>query len=531
MKAALASLLGRIRGAGASAENDIVKRTCLESEAEAFVTDAAPIAVSYSIGVKEIGDLVSPIAVQYATGRPAVWRRPSTGAHLLAAGSILHWATPESHVWGIGLDPAHPIGEIDGERIWALRGKLTHDLLKPEINGLRDVPLGDPLYLVGRRVAALAPSRSVTHRLGIVPRIADRTHPAIAHLRSQEGVLVLDTRAPAPAFFARMMTCEAVAGSSLSALILAEALGIPNLWLDFGAEDVDRAFEFQDWFSLADKPQSAPLRPVAAPQASDLVAASALHDMKIDERALRAALPRAVLDELSLPSRKAPRIVHAVSCRRRPLPIFLPCHDLGAQLERIAASYRRQSMPHELVLIDGGAAGLETQQAIEALQQDGAQVRVIDPGNPEQQTKSLQHIIQQYFKRWGEPQRYAIASGAVDFSNSSADAFALYDELLDCFPEVESVGPMLRIQDLPFGHPALSGEIAEHWLQERSACQTSFGPVGVVPAGLIGNFALCRADGRHRAPRSGLRVHHPFDARNLAWTAMEQERPARRLYW
>ena len=109
--------------------------------------------------MKDIGDLLSPIAVQHATGRPAMWRQPGAGIHLLAAGSILHWATPSSHVWAPAWIPAQPIGEIDGERIWALRGKLTHDLLKPEISGLRDVPLGDPLYLVGRRVAALAPSR------------------------------------------------------------------------------------------------------------------------------------------------------------------------------------------------------------------------------------------------------------------------------------------------------------------------------------------------------------------------------------
>ena len=531
MKAALGSLFDRLRGVGASADSDIVKHACLENTAEPPATDAAPIALSYSIGVKEIGDLVSPIAVQHATGRPAVWRRPSAGAHLLAAGSILHWATPESHVWGTGLDPSQPIGEIEGARIWALRGKLTHDLLKPEISGLRDVPLGDPLYLVGRRLAALAPTRSITHRLGIVPRTADRAHPAIAHLNAQDGVAVLDLRGPASAFFARIMACEAIASSSLSALILAEALGIPNLWLDFGIESSERAFEFQDWFSLADKPQAAPMRPVAQPHANDLVAVSALHEMTIDEHALRSALPRAALDDLSLPIRKAPRIVHTLSCRRRPLPIFLPCYDLGAQLERIAAAYRRQSVVTELVLIDGGAAGLETQQAIEALQQDGAQVRVIDPGTPEQQAKSLQHVIQQYFKRWGEPQRYAIASGAIDFSNTSPDAFSLYDELLDCFPEVEAVGPMLRIQDLPFGHPVLSGEIAEHWLQERSSCETSLGRVGVVQTSLIGNFALCRADGRHRAPSSGLRVHHPYDARNLAWTAIEQKWPARRLYW
>ena len=529
---AIAALFDRIRGVGANGESDIVQRACLSPEGEPPATKASPIALAYPIGVKEIGDQLAPIAVQHASGRPTVWTRPAPDEHLLAGGSILHWATPLSHVWGTGLDPAEPIGELDGERIWALRGKLTYDLLKPEISGLRDVPLGDPLYLVGRRVAALAPSRVVTHRLGVVPQRANRDHPAIAHLRGQEGVLLLDIRDPVPTFFARMMACEAIAGTSLNGLILAEALGIPNLWLDFGADDDPaRAFPYQDWFSLADKPAAAPLHLGPAPQASDLVAVSTLHDMKIDERALSTALPRPVLEELSVAPNKAPRIVHTVSCRRRPLPIFLPCHDLGAQLEQIAASYRRQSIPTELVLIDGGGAGLETQQAIEALQQDGAQVRVIDPGNPEQQARSLQHIIQQYFKRWGEPQRYAIAAGAIDFSDTSPDSFALYDELLDCFPEIEAVGPMLRIQDLPFGHPALSAEIAEHWLQERSACGTSLGSVGVVEASLIGNFALCRADGHHRAPRSGLRVHHPFDARNLAWTTSEHQPPARRLYW
>jgi hypothetical protein len=529
---AIAAILDRIRGTGANGESDIVQRACLSPEGEPPAVKASPIALAYPIDVKEIGGRLSPIAVQQATGRPTVWTRPAPDEHLLGGGSILHWATPLSHIWGTGLDPAEPVGEIDGGRVWALRGKLTYELLRPEIAGLRDVPLGDPLYLVGRRVAGLAPSRTVTHRLGIVPQQTDRDHPVVAHLRSQDGVMVLDVRDPAPAFLARMMACEAIAGTSLSGLILAEALGIPNLWLDFGADaDPARSFPYQDWFSLADKPATAPLRPDAEPQAGDLAAAAALHDMKIDERALSTALPRAALDEISVEPGKAPRIVHTLSCRRRPLPIFLPCHDLGAQIERIAAGYRRQSMPHDLVLIDGGASGLETQQAIEALQQDGAQVRVIDPGDPEQQARALQHIIQQYFKRWGEPQRYAVATGAVDFSDTSPDAFALYDELLDCFPEVEGVGPMLRIQGLPFGHPALGAEIAEHWLQERTSCQTSRGPVGVVQSSLIGDFALCRADGRHRAPRSGLRVHHPFDARNIAWTALEQQRPARRLYW
>ena len=37
----------------------------------------------------------------------------------------------------------------------------------------------------------MPPARSVTHRVGVVPQIADRDHPAIAHLRGQDGVIVL----------------------------------------------------------------------------------------------------------------------------------------------------------------------------------------------------------------------------------------------------------------------------------------------------------------------------------------------------
>jgi len=377
------------------------------------------------------------------------------------------------------------------------------------------------------------PSRTPAHRLGIVPHYVDSDHPWIASLRAEDGVTVLDVRDPAPAFFAQMMACAAIASSSLHGLVFAEALGIPNVWLDLRPESPDREFKYHDWFSLADQPQAAPLRVEREPRAADIVAASALHDVKIDEQALRTAVPRSVLDELSIAPRKAPRIVHTLTCRRRPLPIFLSCGNLGRRLHDLAAAYRRQSIKTELILVDGGDGGDETQQAIAQLQLDGALVRVIDPGTPDQQAASLHRVIRHYFKHWAEPKRFAIAPGAIDFSASSTDALALYDELLDRFPKVDAVGPMLRIKDLPLGHPALGPEIAEHWLRERSLCRTSFGPVGVVRSSLVGAFALCRAGARHPPPQFGLRVHHPFDARNLDWMepTMQRQRLARRLYW
>jgi len=511
-----------------------VRQACLDPAGQVPATKARPIPLSYFIGVKNVGDLVSPTAVQYATGRPTLWKQRSVGAHLLGLGSILPWATELSHVWGTGLmNPARGFGDVRAERIWALRGKLTHAHLAHELGGLRDVPLGDPGYLVGRRLAALMPARAPTNRLGIVPHFQDRDHPGIAHLSGQEGVIVLDVRDPEPTFFAQMISCEAIASSSLHGLIFAEALGIPNAWLDFGPEDPDRAFEYQDWFSLADKPQIMPLRIGEEPLAGDLIAAAALHDIKIDEGALRSAIPAAALDELSVSRGRATRMVHFLDCRRRPLPVFLPCGDLGGRLQDLAASYRKQSVPTELILIDGGDGGPETQEAIGRLEQDGAIVRCIDPGTPEEQAQSLQRVIQLHLKDWGEPKRFAIASGAVDFSIAAPEAFAVYDELLDRFPEVEGVGPMLRIQDLPRDHPVLNREITAHWLRGRFGCETSLGRVSLVRSSLAGNFALCRADGRYLPPKSGLRVCHPFDARNLNWMDAAAPPPlqARRLYW
>lgn len=530
---AIAALLDRIRGTGSSDRDDILRRSCLDPAGEPPETKATPIALSYFIKVRNIGDQVSPIAVQHATGRPTVWRRPLAGEHLLGIGSILHWAKPDSHVWGTGMTgPEHGVGGLEGERVWALRGKLTHQCLKPELAGLRDVPLGDPGYLIARRLAALMPPRTPTHRLGIVPHYVDRDHPWIASLRAEDGVAVLDVRDPAPVFFAQMAACAAIASSSLHGLIFAEALGIPNVWLDLRPESPAREFKYHDWFSLAEQPQTAPLRVERAPTTADVVAASALHDIKIDEHALRTAVPKHVLDELSVSPAKAKRMIHVMTCRRKPLPIFLRCGNLGRRLHDLAAAYRQQSVRTELVLIDGGDSGEETQQAIGQLQQDGALVRVIDPGTSEQQAESLRRVIRLYFKRWSEPGRFALASGAIDFSTSSPDTLALYDELLDRL-QVDAVGPMLRIQDLPFGHPALGAEIAEHWLQERTSCRTSLGPVSVVPASLIDGFALYRADDKHPPARSGLRVHHPYDARNLDWieSAAQGQRPARRLYW
>jgi hypothetical protein len=521
----LDALLGRFRRFGSGATSDaswIVRQSCFDRAGQDTAALGRPIAISHRIDMNNIGDRSNPIAVQFATGRPTFWTPPAIRPSLLGIGAILHWATAKSHVWGTGMTaPDLGSGGLRAERVWALRGKLTHANLARQLVGLRDVPLGDPGYLVGRCIAALMPARAPIHQLGIVPHFKDRNHPAIGHLRCQDGVVVLGGWDPDPAFFKQMMACEAIASSSLHGLIFAEAAGIPNTWVDFASEGTTSTFKYHDWFSLAKKPPQHPLRLTASPDAANIIASCALHEMAVDENALRRAVPSAALDELRLPRHKAPRIVHFLTCRRRPIPIFLICGNQGHRLHDLVAAYRKQSLPSEPILVAADSVDQETSDAIDRLRREGAIARGLGPRTPDQQARSLRDVIRLHFKDWGEPQRFAVATGSVDFSIASADSFAVYDELLNCFPAISGAGPMLRIRDLPQDMPhfarIMSAEIAAHWQRPPRWCETSFGPAAIVNSSLGGTFALRRAGEKYNEPGNGLRVHYPFEARNLDW--------------
>lgn len=523
----LHELLGRLRKFRLRAAGDaacIVRQSCLGLAGQDAATPGPPIAISHRTDMKNIGDRSNPIAVQYATGRSTFWTSPATRPSLLGIGAILHWATAQSHVWGTGMTvPDLGSGGLRAQHVWALRGKLTHAHLSRQLTGLRDMPLGDPAYLVGRRVAALMPVRAPLHRLGIVPHFKDRDHPAIGHLRRQHGVVIVESHDPDPAFFAQMMECEAIASSSLHGLIFAEALGIPNTWMDFASEGSASRFKYRDWFSLAQRPPQVPFQTTASPDAADIIAASAMHEMTIDESALRGAIPSATLDELSLSRRKAPRIVHFLTCRRRPLPIFLICGNQGHRLRDLLAGYRKQSIPSEVILVETSSVDRKTRAAIDRLREEGTVVRGIDPHAPSQPPRSARDLIRLHFKDWGEPQRFAVAFGAIDFSIASPDSFAVYDELLNRFPTVSGAGPMLRIRDLPRDIPhsarIMNAEIDAHWRRQVRWCETSVGLAAIVNSPLEGTFALRRAGEKYSTPGSGLRVHFPFEARNLDWEA------------
>lgn len=243
-----------------------------------------------------LGDSINPAIIKSACGLEPMLSRG--GRHLLGIGSVVQMANRDSHVWGSGVMwPDSEELQINPERVFALRGTRTRDHLHRLGLLARDVPLGDPGFLI-RRLMGEAQPKGTIRRLGIVPHHSQADSPTFAAFRESAEVNLIDMRTRSLQPLWDMLECDAVISQSLHGLIFAEALGIPNLWI--ASDDSERwTFKFHDWFSTTRHPQASPVMfraglPLAV---APLVQQVELHDCTIDPTELVASLPVSSLSQ------------------------------------------------------------------------------------------------------------------------------------------------------------------------------------------------------------------------------------------
>jgi pyruvyltransferase len=195
--------------------------------------------------LNNFGDLLGPVVVEAMLRRLGL--RPEDAVadrQLLSVGSVLHFAQPGAVVWGSGVN-----GKIPAERhrtadldVRAVRGPLTRRFLADR--GV-EVPAvyGDPALLLPILLPDLRRSRP-TRTLTVIPNLNDAATAApVDGFVSPRGRLrgVLEAIA----------SSELVVGSSLHAVIVAEALGIPARLVRSEAES---DFKYADYYAGTGRP-------------------------------------------------------------------------------------------------------------------------------------------------------------------------------------------------------------------------------------------------------------------------------------
>lgn len=201
---------------------------------------------------ENFGDALSPYIVRRLLGQQHTLEVNGEGeADLLAIGSWLHYAQEGTHIWGTGLR-TEPPQEEDAQHdyktlnVHAVRGPLTRDFLLRR--GIWCPPVyGDPALLLPRLFQPEC-DLELADQVGLVPHLGSiekYQHAKGFHVISPLTTNVEDT-------IRQIVSCRAIVSQSLHGLIVADAYGVPNVWLRDLPSEGD--LKFRDYFASQSRP-------------------------------------------------------------------------------------------------------------------------------------------------------------------------------------------------------------------------------------------------------------------------------------
>lgn len=162
-----------------------------------------------------------------------------------AIGSILDFSSYKTLIWGSGFREFH--SKFRGGKVYAVRGKLTQDLLPDSVG--KNIAIGDPALLLP---LVYTPDCSVMHKIGIVPHFIDYDY---FFSKYSHKYYIIDVRTTdVEKVIKQICSCRFILSTSLHGLIVSHAYGVPALWIKKGWINSSE-FKFYDYFSSVGIPK------------------------------------------------------------------------------------------------------------------------------------------------------------------------------------------------------------------------------------------------------------------------------------
>lgn len=212
-------------------------------------------------GKPNYGDLLNPYILQHVSGRP-VEHVGTKRAEIFALGSILQPVRKRivdggdpAYVWGSGMMRPMLPDFADKVAFTLVRGPLTATTLR-----LDELPHGDPGLLTGE-VLGISADRRKIHKYGLIPHWMHTERGEVEELLDTlPNACLIDMRTEdVHTTTEAIASCEVILSSGLHGLIVADALGVPNLWVDSGRIGDTTPFKFFDYALSVGRPMARPL--------------------------------------------------------------------------------------------------------------------------------------------------------------------------------------------------------------------------------------------------------------------------------
>ena len=213
------------------------------------------------------GDDLNYYFLRELTGRPVVFYhnfKIAQWLHLknyLCIGTLLdavNYSNRQTVVWGSGVSGqerafVHPC------RVCSVRGPLTREFAERYAVDCPEI-YGDPAMLLP---LVYKPKVQKAYKWGLIPHVVDLHHPVVEDIRANHPeVLVIDL-----AHYKHwtdvindICSCEKIASSSLHGLIVSDAFGVPNSWVELSGKISGGYFKFRDYGASVGRLVNVPVR-------------------------------------------------------------------------------------------------------------------------------------------------------------------------------------------------------------------------------------------------------------------------------
>lgn len=187
------------------------------------------------------------------------------------------------------------------------------------------------------------------------------------------------------------------------------------------------------------------------------------------------------------------------------------------------------------IIIDMGSTYRPMIKHLSKLEKDGTKIYRESRIGSSSELNKINISIQDYF-RTHPASNYIVTDPDIYLDNIRADILEVYAYLLGTLPDINVVGPMLRIDDIPDYYPLKTRLLrnSKHRKFHSSPRYTiSYNGVQIkyIFAKIDTTFGMFRAGTQWRRLQEGIRTFVPYSAKHLDWYINPENMPRDQRYY
>ncbi len=241
---------------------------------------------------KNWGDAINPLICNLISGKninQISTKDENSSFRYYCIGSILdHPSSPNFEVWGSGFMYKRSKLKHKPNKIHAVRGPLTRDLLIKQGYDCPEI-YGDPALLYPK---FYQPKIEKKYKYGIIPHFVDQEHPWVKSFENNPEINIINILDDSTnKFVDEVNKCEVILSSSLHGIICGDSYGIPSYWIELSNKVLGKGFKFRDYFASVGRQNTKAIKPKKKYKIKDISSNFDTYKININLKQLYEACP------------------------------------------------------------------------------------------------------------------------------------------------------------------------------------------------------------------------------------------------